>query len=136
VHGCENGFDILHDVTIRDSWIHDLFATPESHTDGAQLNDAATNVTFDHNSIDPLADATSAIISPRAAVGGASNVLIQNNLLGGGAFTLYCVQAGAGTNYRVLNNRFRRDAAFGPWTDCEDEAQVSGNVWDDTGAPL
>lgn len=136
VHGCENGFDILHDVTIRDSYVHDLFATDTSHTDGAQLNDAAHDVTFEHNSIDPGGNSTSAIISPRAAVGGASNVLIQNNLLGGGAYTLYCVQAGTGTNYRVLNNRFRRDFAFGAWTDCTDEAQVSGNVYDDNNAPL
>jgi len=135
IHGCENGFDILHDVTVRDSWVHNLYATPESHTDGAQLNDGATNVTFDHNNIDPLTDATSAIISPRASVGGASNVLIQNNLLGGGAYTLYCVQGGAGTNYRVLNNRFRRDFAFGAWTDCTDET-VSGNVYDSDGTPL
>jgi hypothetical protein len=136
VHGCENGFDIHDNVTVRDSWVHNLFATAESHTDGAQLNDGAHDVVFDHNSIDPLTDATSAIISPRASVGGASNVLVQNNLLGGGSYALYCVQDGAGTNYRVIGNHFRRDSAYGPWTDCQDEAVVSGNVWDDNNAPL
>src|SRR5581483_1748539 len=37
VHGCENGFDIDQEVTVRDSYIHDLFNSEESHTDGIQF---------------------------------------------------------------------------------------------------
>ena len=41
---------------------------------------------------------TSAIISNR---GGDTNILIENNLLAGGAYTLYCEQNANGVNYRV-----------------------------------
>jgi hypothetical protein len=136
VHGCENGFDINNTVTVRDSYIHDLFSTSESHTDGAQVNPSAHDVTFIHNYIDPLTDATSAIITPSESIGAATNVLVQNNLLGGGAYSLYCTTGGASANFRVIDNHFLRDFAFGPWTDCADETQVTGNVWDDTGAPV
>jgi hypothetical protein len=67
-------------------------------------------------------------------------VLIQDNLLAGGAFTLYCEQDAKGTNYRVIGNHFSRKfaskvGAYGPWTGCSDETQ-SGNVYDDTGQPV
>jgi hypothetical protein len=80
---------------------------------------------------------TSAIISNR---GTDRNVLIQNNLLAGGAFTLYCEQGARGNNYRVLDNHFSRKFGskggfYGPSTDCSDETQ-SGNVWHETGQPM
>src|SRR5262245_3590368 len=38
IHGCENGFDVDDDVTIQDSWIHDLLDDPvNAHTDGIQI---------------------------------------------------------------------------------------------------
>ena len=36
------------------------------------------------------------------------NILIQDNLLAGGAYALYCDSPGAGTNYRVIDNHFSR----------------------------
>ena len=72
--------------------------------------------------------------------GGDTNVLIENNLLAGGGWTLYCESGGTGTNYRVINNRFSRKFGpkvgyFGPSTECSDETQ-SGNVYHETGRPL
>lgn len=132
VHGCENGFDIDANVTVQDSYIHDLANSSASHTDGIQLaSDAGSNVAITHNSIDGGAG-TSAIIMNTT---GANGVTVQDNRLAGGAFTLYCPRP-ADTNVRILNNRFVRTAAYGPWDACQDEAQVAGNVWDDTGAPL
>ena len=80
---------------------------------------------------------TSAIISNP---GGDTNVLIENNLLAGGAYTLYCEQGAKGVNYRVLNNHFSQRFSskvgyYGPTTDCSDETQ-SGNVYHETGRPL
>lgn len=146
VHGCENGFDIDANVTVRDSYLHDLFNSAAAHTDGIQLaighfvNGAlvsgAANVTVVHNRI-YANSGTSAMISNR---GGDTDILIQNNLMAGGAYTLYCEQGARGTNFRVLDNHISRlfyptGGAYGPWTDCTDET-VSGNVWHDTGAPL
>ena len=39
------------------------------------------------------------------------NILIERNLLAGGAFTLYCEQDAKGTNYRVANNHFSLSSA-------------------------
>ena len=104
---------------MEDSYIHDLYNSAEAHTDGIQFaaGHSSTarscagvlNVTIRHNTIYGMgADGsfgTSAIISNS---GGDTNVLIENNLLAGGAYTLYCEQRATGVNYRVLNNRFSR----------------------------
>jgi hypothetical protein len=150
IHGCENGFDVDAELTVEDSYIHDLYNSAAAHTDGIQLASGhyvggqvvpgALNVTIEHNTIYGVgADGsfgTSAIISNS---GGDTNILIQGNLLAGGAFTLYCEQGTRGTNYRVIGNHFSRRfgpkvGAYGPSTDCSDETQ-SGNVYHESGQP-
>jgi hypothetical protein len=132
IHGCENGFDIDGNVTVKDSWIHDLFNTSQSHTDGIQLaaNDGH-NVLVNHNNIDGGIGTSAMIMNTTDANG----VTVSDNLLAGGAATLYC-PPGTGVNVKVVNNRFVRTAAYMPWTDCKDEAVVTGNVWDDSEKPL
>ena len=84
VVGCTNGFDANKDFLVEDSYIHSPYNGNDAHSDGAQFN--GTNITFRHNTIlFPLG--TSAIIShPNLN----RDILIENNLLGGGAYTLYC----------------------------------------------
>jgi hypothetical protein len=151
IHGCENGLDIDANVTVQDSYIHDLYNTSSSHSDGMQFAshygpggsvvEGVINVTVDHNTIYGMgydgSFGTSAIISHRS---GDTNVLIQDNLLAGGAFTLYCEQDAKGTNYRVIDNHFSRKfgpnvGAYGPSDGCSDETQ-SGNVYHETGQPV
>jgi hypothetical protein len=135
IHGCENGFDIDDDVTVVDSYIHDMRSTDTGHTDGVQLA-GGSNIVIRHNTIfNP--GGTSAIIShPHAN----ANVTIEANLLAGGAYTLYCPRDSS-TNFRVIDNRFstlfsEKGGAFGPWDSCEKVAENRGNVWDATLAPL
>jgi hypothetical protein len=140
IHGCENGFDVDGDVLIEDSYIHDLHQDAEAHTDGAQITHVGHDVTLRHNTI-YANDGTSAIISPNVSAGVLSNILIEENLIAGGAYTLYCQQDGQGDDYRVIDNHFSTlfyptVGAYGPWTDCEDEAEVRGNVYHETGEPL
>jgi hypothetical protein len=143
IHSCENGFDIDGSATIRDSYIHDLVPydpATDPHTDGAQITPVGRNITILHNTI-YAGNGTSAVISPNVADGVVSNVLIQDNLMAGGAYTLYCQQDGPGNNYRVINNHFSTvtypDVGdFGAWTECEDEVQVTGNVFHETGQPV
>jgi len=129
IHGCENGFDIDNTMTVQDSYIHDLNETATAHTDGIQLAGGA-HITITHNTIfNP--GGTSAVISHPSAN---SDVLVSSNLLAGGAYTLYCPRDSS-TNFRVINNRFStmfspKSGAYGPWTDCEKAAVVTGNVWD------
>jgi len=134
IHSCENGFDVDVDVTIEDSWIHDLYDSEESHTDGIQIA-VGRNVQIERNAI--LIRGTSAIISLSTDMSG---VLIKGNLLGGGAYTLYCPREHS-RDVHVVGNRFSRlyypqGGAYGPWTDCEKIATLRDNIWDDTGQPL
>lgn len=137
VSGCENGFAIDNDVTVEDSYVHDLYIGTAGHTDGAQMAGGA-HITMRQNTIlNPNDGGTSAIIMNAT---GESDVLIANNLMAGGAFTLYCPKTSS-SNVRVLGNRFSRlykpkGGEYGPWVYCSQVAQVAGNVWDDTGAPV
>ena len=117
-HGCENGLDMNQSITVEDSYIHDLYNSAEAHTDGiqfatghllnGQLASGVVNVTIRHNTIYGMgADGsfgTSAIIDHSFGVN--TNVLIDSNLLAGGAYTLYCSIGFTGMNYRVVNNHF------------------------------
>jgi hypothetical protein len=164
IHGCENGFDLDQNVVVEDSYIHHLYNSPEAHSDGIQLASGhykivdgqyvrddegrlilvpnADNITIRHNTINAYnttdhQDGTSAIISNR---GSDTNVLIKDNLLSGGAFTLYCDQGATGIGYRVVDNHFSTAyhdtvGAYGPSTECADETQ-SGNVEHESGAAL
>jgi hypothetical protein len=137
IHGCENGFDVNKNFTIEDNYIHDLYDPSAAHSDGVQMWNTATGVTIRHNRIYVGLRGTSAIISPTNATLG---TIIRDNLFAGGAYTLYCVQGGRG-GQQVINNRFStlyypNVGAGGPWTECQDEAQVSGNVYHETGKPL
>jgi hypothetical protein len=154
VHGCENGFNLNQNVVIEDSYIHDLYNDEIAHTDGIQFGighfvdgqivPGVLNITIRHNTIYSMgvdgSFGTSAIISNRTP-NNDHNVLIENNLMAGGAYTLYCDQDGAtGVNYRVVNNHFSRRFSpkvgfWGPSADCADETQ-SGNVIHETGQPL
>ncbi|HKT03115.1 MAG TPA: hypothetical protein VJT31_26595 [Rugosimonospora sp.] len=135
VHGCENGFDIDNTFTVTDSYIHDLNQTSAGHPDGIQLAGGA-HITITHNTIfDP--GGTSAIISNPSQN---SDVLIQNNLMAGGAYTLYCPRDSSSA-FRVIGNRFStrfspNSGEYGPWSDCEKVAVVTGNVWDATLRPV
>jgi hypothetical protein len=133
IHGCENGMDIGDHVTLRDSYIHDLATGASFHNDGIQ--GVPNNSTIEHNTIYGID--TSAIGFNSNA--GANNVLIQNNLLAGGSYALYC-PAGSHPTFRVINNKFSTrfwplSGKFGPTTDCAGES-LSGNVWYETGLPL
>jgi hypothetical protein len=133
IHGCENGMDIGNNVTLQDSFIHDLAPGATFHNDGIQ--GVPNNSTIEHNTIYGID--TSAIGFNSDA--GANNVLINNNLLAGGGWTLYCPK-GSHPTFRVTNNHFStifypKVGAYGTDTDCAGEI-MSGNVIHETGAPV
>jgi hypothetical protein len=141
IHGCENGFDVDGEITVEDSYIHDLYINDaiDTHTDGLQITPVGKNVVIKHNTI-YMNNGNAAIISPLISAGVVDNVLIEANLMAGGGYTLYCAQDGPATNYRVIDNHFSTKfydtiGDFGPWTDCFDET-LSGNVVHETGEPV
>lgn len=140
LHGCEHGLDADDTLTIEDSYIHDLYQCASCHTDGL-LSWDGTGVTIRHNTI-LSNDGTSSInVNNNAASGITTNgLVVDHNLLAGGAYTLYCpIPPSVGV--QITDNRFSRQfypngGEYGPMTDCQDEAVVTGNVWDDTGTPV
>lgn len=137
ITGCENGLDIDNHFTVQDSYIHNLVTANGAHTDGAQLNAHGTDIRFLHNSIISAAPGgTSAIIMHTEE--GNSHVLVQNNLLAGGAYILYCPRVPS-DDIRVVGNRFgpagdgSGGAAYGATDACDGIADFSGNIWDATG---
>jgi hypothetical protein len=148
VYGCENGLWAENNVLIEESYVHNLIdynPATDPHTDGVQLPGGAANITIQHsriygNYVNSSSFGSSAITTGKIADGGGTNILIQNNLLAGGGYSLYCIQNGKGNNFRLLNNHFSKVfvstvGGFGPWIDCEDETQ-SGNVYHESGLPL
>lgn len=135
---CENGLNVSGNVSVVDSWIHDMNGgAGGAHTDGAQFNQGASDILFQHNTINvgPANGATSAIIMWDE--GGAQNarVTIANNLLAGGTYTLYCGREGAVDNVRITGNRFGT-FEFGYANACNSGEVWTANVRDRDGATL
>ncbi len=138
IHGCENGLDILSDVSLSDSYIHDIYEGLSGHGDGIQASDGS-NVTINHNTI--YGESTTSAININNHVGGptTTNMTISNNLLAGGAYTLYC-PIEPSVNFTITGNHFSTIfyptvGAFGHSSDCAGEIQ-SGNVIHETGQPI
>ena len=151
-----NGSDCAHfgrDVVIEDSvctigpdtngdaWPDSTgFCSGPDHFDGFQTN-GGRNLVIRHNTIRNPCGQTSdiAIFDDQGAT---SDTTVDHNLLAGGGYTVYCpADHGFVATMRVTNNRFARtwfsrSGQYGPTRTCEYAGQVSGNVWDDTGAAV
>jgi hypothetical protein len=140
IHHCENGFDVqANNVTVQDSYIHDLYDGGDSHTDGMQFGQGASNITVAHNSIIVSMRATSAIIMWDEGGAQNANVTIANNLFSGANYTLRCARYGSSTNVYVTGNRFGPNVSGYDKTDSCTGGHVtswSGNVLDANGAAL
>jgi hypothetical protein len=89
---------------IHDNYIHDPVNLGQDHIDGMNLwGDGQTDFTIHHNTVLNSQPQTSCIANP----GTTSNILITDNLMAGGGYTIY---AGAGrggvTGERIVGNYF------------------------------
>jgi hypothetical protein len=139
IHGTSDGIKADSNVILEDSWIHDLYLGPGDHADGVQSTGGG-NVTVRRNFIDIVDHGKGHGGDPNSVfqIGiewdSNSNWTIEGNWLDGGGWMING-DAAAGTNNRIINNRFGRNFGYGPmslsgsWT-------VMGNVWDDNGQPV
>ncbi|MGH9119363.1 MAG: hypothetical protein ACRD0A_16275 [Acidimicrobiales bacterium] len=138
-----NGLDCAHmgvNVTITDSFcdLPELSPGSDAHADGFQ-SDGGRNIVLRHNTIRNPNSQTAAILMSNNT-GPIHTVTIDNNLMSGGGYTVYCGAVAPTPNSRFTNNRisrefFPRGGYWGPTTRCNVDVN-SGNVWDDTVAPL
>jgi hypothetical protein len=100
IHDCENGLEINANSSLVDSVLSAREGSPTAHGDGIQSQDG-NNVVIRHNTLLEVNPVTSAIITNPTLNNG---WLIEDNFMGGGAYTLYCPEQG--TNFTVRDNRF------------------------------
>jgi hypothetical protein len=155
VHNAGQGFNITSDVTIQDSYVHDLFGQEDSHNEPIVSNGGG-GFTIVHNElVGSFNSATtgggmSASLALYGDSGPIHDVLVRHNRFSLGDGGSYCVYAGSvpdkphplAHNTRFLENRFSRVqpdcGRHGPASSYDDaNGNVwSGNVWDDTGATV
>lgn len=143
IHGTGDAIDIGDNVTVKDSYLHDLTVNSGDHTDGVQStgsnNDLITHCTIDATL--PGGGVANSALIIGADLSDMGTVNVANNLLGGGNYTIY---AGADPGYdsgtiNFTNNRFAKNARYGPCSFGPSPGRTigfTGNVWDATNAPL
>lgn len=140
----QDGVKLDSHVLLQDSWIHDLTPEPGAHADGGQVQSGVVDVVVRHNVIDPTNAATGTLANSaliiKADFGSTSPgpVVIEDNWLNGGNYTLFVVPGSTGNTIGevdVRNNRFGSTHRYG-YADILQPVNASGNVVDATGAPL
>ncbi len=137
-----DGFKPTSNALIEKSWLRRLGSKPESHADGVQIR-SGSDVVIRENYFDMPSDLpgfnNSICIIVQTGSGPVDNILIQDNWINGGGFSVQVRDKGRGygppTNVRINDNRFGRDFQFGPWV-TDGDVRKDGNVWSDTGALL
>lgn len=157
VDGCEitgagDGAQIGADVTIVNSFFHSMSVGPRKdwHVDTIQIV-GSKNVVLRHNTIINEQPQTAAV-GIWSDVGPVSNVIVQDNLIGGGGFTVYCTKTSYSlTGVQFLSNRFTSAVypRVGYWntvsggndgivypTAIPSDLVWTGNVYHESGAPV
>jgi hypothetical protein len=135
IHGVENGIQPFSGSVIEDNYIHDLSAPGSPHYDGMQINGSDSNIVVRHNTIINDHDQTAAF-GIWNDFGGVSDVLVENNRLIGGGYTVYVRgDAGGGgtvTSITIRDNRLG-EGYWGFYSIVQASVDWSGNVDDSTG---
>ena len=136
----EDGFKIGSNVTIQDSWCHDLIAFQGAHSDCGQVQSGVTNVIIRRNWFDSGVEGNSALfISPDQGPSSPGPLSIENNVLGGGNYTLQCVDGDYGRyligNITIRGNQFLDNSEYGPMR-VNVLLAFLGNVYRSTGLPI
>lgn len=140
IHHVGNGVEISAPFLVEDSYIHDIYSPPGTdwHADGIQIAGGnRVGVTIRHNTVILTGPQVGAISVVGTATAPATDVLVENNLLAGGGYTMYTQW---GSNFRVINNRFSTQVfpkvgAYGIWYPGQQGIERSGNTILETGAP-
>ncbi len=130
-----DGVKISGDNTVvEDCYIHSLGTAEGAHADGIQIMKGVNHVIRGNNIDMPIGQSgyrSNAALFINGAFGPIDNVLIEDNWLNGGNYTIK-VNA---TNATVRNNFFGRDYRYG--IDSTNDAYPliwENNRWEDTGA--
>jgi len=150
IHGAVDGVKAYDNVTLRDSYVHDLswFASDPNqhggptHNDAVQTYEGNRHIVLRHNAMSPGPRGNAAYQVSQDGGKPATDIRVEGNWLDGGGCTLNFAHHGGPTpmtGIYVSGNRFGRHSVY----QCPilvstltTLSQNSGNVWDDTGAPI
>lgn len=135
----------MYEGLVADNYVHDMGFRTGDHTNGIMSTGGQTLLTIRHNTVFNQLGQTDAI-GLFQDFGVEANRVIDNNLVAGGGYSIYGGQnpgAPATSNIKITNNRIARiffpnGGGFGwltAWNPTGVGNELSGNVWDDTGAP-
>lgn len=143
LHGTVDGMKVGDGVTVEDCYIHDLYVdlVADTHNDGIQSL-GTDDLTIRHNTIICPAGGTSAIILSTGSASDMRNILIDNNLLAGGGYTVYGgYQSGVDdvnkvsniviTNNRISTQIYPNGGSTGPFTSIDSPVVCTNNSWYD-----
>lgn len=137
ISGCENGIYIGVSGTFEDNYIHDFASpsNPDPHYDGIAQQGGGSDILIEHNHI--VGTGLNSCVFLKSDFAPISDVVVNNNKLIGGSYTVYSDEAGGGaiTNVSFTNNRMD-DWAFGPVLVNGNTVTWSGNVDDSSGLTI
>lgn len=93
IHGAQDGPRLGSDVTIVDSYIHDLVRDPDVHTDAMQST-SGTNILVRHNTLDPRQQGSEDYLNSAVQLGTETgsqklaDALFEGNFFNGGAYSV------------------------------------------------
>ena len=140
IHGqSQDGVKLGSNVLLEDSWIHDLAPESGAHADAAQMQNGVSNLVVRRNTLDsrgvgeagaPHMGNAALFVAPSLGPNSDGPVLLENNLLAGGNFTLHFSDGNYGQYHQrgvtIRGNRWKRGTfRYGPvrvndacaWTD-------------------
>ena len=142
IHSAEDGIRIsADDVTIEDSYIHDLSRMPDGHHDCIQIR-SGRNVTIRGNSLQSYVAETDDPMNAAIQIGSLSgdeqiaNLLVIGNLMNGGNYTVNGGGRDEVESARYSRNRFGPDFRYGVVGNLQNSVWEDSNVWHATGEPV
>lgn len=141
IHSAEDGIRIsADDVTVEYSYIHDLFRHEGGHHDSIQIR-RGDDITLRGNNLQIYVASTDDPMNAALQIGSLvgddpiSNLLVEDNLMNGGNFTINGGGRGEVDSAVYRGNRFGRDFRYGVAGNLENSVWDDTNVFDDSGEP-
>lgn len=142
IHSNDDGIRIQADnVTIEDSYIHDLQRKPGGHHDTIQIR-RGDNITIQRNNLQAYVESTNDPMNSALQIGSLAgsdritNLRVIGNLMNGGNHTINGGGRGEVASALYAHNRFGRDQRFSVQASLQNSVWDNSNVWDDTGMPV
>ncbi|HMO10656.1 MAG TPA: hypothetical protein PKB06_03935 [Actinotalea sp.] len=136
VHNVNDGIRMGSNITVEDSWVHDLVRADDLHPDAIQ-GISSKNIIIRGNTLDPRNPDTGDLANSAIQLGSetgderSENVVIEGNYLNGGNYSLNLRLDITAEDFVIRDNVFGPDARYGPMIGPPSVRFGTGNVLED-----